>query len=81
VKVPHPKCPKDIPIMFFLPKFSSKPVLSIGKTVFSGGYIYISTQATPRDQVPVTSPRQNGLSKILPLYLQNSKGLCQGPID
>lgn len=74
VKVPHPECPKDIPIVVFLPKFSSKMVLSIGKPVFVG--ISISTQAMPRDQVPVTSPRQNGLSKTLPSHLQNSKGLC-----
>lgn len=36
VKVPHPKCPKDIPVVCFLPKFSSEKVLSIGNPVFSG---------------------------------------------
>lgn len=36
IEVPDPKWPTDIPDMFFLPKFSSEKVLSIGKCVFSG---------------------------------------------
>lgn len=36
IEVPHPKCPKDIPVMLFLPTFSSEKVLSVGKPVFSG---------------------------------------------
>ena len=38
VEVPDPKCPEDIPVVllfFFLPKFNSKMVLSIGKPLFS----------------------------------------------
>lgn len=35
-KVPHPKCPKDIPVVLFLPRFSSEKVLSMGKPVFGG---------------------------------------------
>lgn len=69
VKVPHPKCPKDIPVVLFLPKFSSEKVLSIGKPVFSGDK-HIPPKATPRDQVLVTSPRQNDPSTALHLHLQ-----------